>query len=216
MLGLAACKPMIPPPMVAFHNDTAADPKGATSAMVIIGFAGELLSSGLGFAVRVEHQQTTRTTLGVELTAGGGEGHWLVAARGYGRGTPRSRDWIAITYGAGLSYMDTGLVTAGLHGGVATSYVNEYAQPFLATGFALAVPLRQPHIAWGGIGCIGCDVATLPPVLETEVYWYSDAGAAFPVGDTGHQLSLDVGVGFPLLGETGLLSLSVAERYESE
>ncbi len=216
VLGLAACKPMIPPPMVAFHDDTAAAPKGATTGMVIVGFAGQPLSAGLGIAVRVEHQQTTRTTLGVELTGGSGEGHWLVAARGYGRGTPRSRDWIAVTYGAGLSYMDTGLVTGGLHGGLATSYVNDHAQPYLATGFALAVPLRQARVAWGGGGCPGCLEHTVTPVLETEVYWYSDAGGAFPVGETGHQLSLDVGVGVPLIGTTGIFSLSVGESYESE
>jgi hypothetical protein len=216
VLALAGCKPVIPPPMVAFHNDTAADPKGETSVMVIVGYAGLLLSSGLGVAVRVEHQQTTRTTVGVELTGGTDEGHWLVAARGYGRGTLRSRDWLAITYGAGLSYMDTGLVTGGLHGGGALSYVNQYAQPYLSSGFALAVPLRQPTVAWGGDGCITCNVPTEPPRLETEVYGFSDVGLAVPIGDSGHQLSLDVGAAFPIIGKTGLISLSVGERYESD
>jgi hypothetical protein len=213
---LAGCRALPPPPVVAFHGETAAAPRGSTTAMIVIGVAGQILGGdGYGLALRVEHQETTRTALGIELTGGRGlEGqrvgmrgeergprprHWLVAVRGYGRGTPRDERFVALTYGAGVSVMDMGLVTLTAHGGGALGYANEHASPFLGFGAAAALPLRRGR-PWG----------TGEKTAEPELYLYVDLGAAIALGDT-NRLSLDLGVIGALGAGEVLVGLSLAD-----
>jgi len=222
---LAACHALPPPPVVAFHGDTAAAPADTTTAMLVVGVAGQVLGGGgVGVAVRVERQQTDRTTVGLELTGGKGSGdgvgkHWLAALRAYGRGTPRTRDWVALTYGLGLSVMDVGLVTFTAHAGGAVSYPNDYVAPFLGAGLALALPIVKGE-PWGdrkiSAPCFGCsephsmEPPEPPDPVKADLYIYGDAGAAFMIGDK-NRLSIDAALVVPTQNKEGLLSLSLAD-----
>ena len=226
---LAGCKPLPPAPFVAFHGDTAASPRGTTTAMLVVGVAGELLGGGgVGTALRVEHQETTRTTLGLELVAGRGDSddhNLLFALRGYGRGTPRSHDTVALTYGLGISYLDVGLVTLTLHGGGAVSYPTTHASPFLGFGLATAIPLRRG----GRFGdnkiqapCFACSEPQepMPPEppdpVRADLFVYVDAGGVAILGASGNRISLDAGLAIPVRADEGLLSLSLADTQRFE
>ena len=64
-LVVAACKPLPPAPMVALHDSTAAAPVDTTTALVVVGLAGEVFGGdGLGVGFRLERQVTARTALG--------------------------------------------------------------------------------------------------------------------------------------------------------
>ncbi len=235
LLALAGCSRTLPPPMMAFHGDTSAEPRGATSAMLVVGLAGPSFYDAYGLAIRIEHQDTTRRTVGVELSGGSDNVEWMLSVRGYVRHTPRSHDWVAATYGIGVSYLSPGLVTGSIHAGAAVSYVNDSAQPFLASGLALAVPLRQATRDWHPpFPCLdqidplkrildaedspaGCtEEAREIPVFDTELFFVLDGGLAVPVGDTGNQLSLDIGVARGLLGDNKVQQASVAGRHTFE
>src|SRR5690348_10937961 len=129
---LAACHPLPPPPVFAPHVGTQPEEQGAVTAMVVVGAVTEMMGGdGWGIALRVERQQTDRTTIGGELTGGrGSEGEYedgttfkqaLIGVRAYGRMSPSDVDEIAFGYGVGLSWMRTGLVTATLQGSVIAS-----------------------------------------------------------------------------------------------
>ncbi len=223
---VAGCMPIPPPPMIPSHVSTAPETRGATTVMLVFGVAGQALGGGFGLAVRAEHQETDHTTLGVEL--GGGRGdeakrddgstfrHGLLAIRGYGRFSPGDHDWTALTYGAGLSIMRSGMVTGTLHGGASVAYVNGYAVPTLNAGLALAVPLIGGDAfgdTWTGPN-FG-EVEPEPPkralvVPHTRLSVYLDAGLVVPIERA--SLSLDVGAISPLNDSNGagLLELSVA------
>lgn len=228
-MALAACKPLPPPPVVAFHGVTEAGARGTTTAMLIVGIAGQVLGGGgAGVALRLEHQRTDRTAVGVELTGGSGSDddrsrYWLGAVRGYGR-TQLPTRFVAATYGLGLSVMDVGLVTLTVHGGGATSYPNQYLSPFLGAGFAAAVPLRRGR-PWGKAAedydfCFSCSEpqpkrssigeSSAEPV-RADLFYYVDLGAASSFGGTANQLSLDVAAMVPLRADEGILSLSIAD-----
>lgn len=227
LVALGACKPLTPPPAAMMHADTAAAPVDTTTVMLVIGNAGALWGGGIGAAVRVERQVTTRTSIGGEFVGGwGSDGtedgkRWLVGMRGFGRGTPRTHDWVAVTYGAGLSLMDVGMLSFTLHGGGAVSYPNDYVAPVLQTGLALAVPLRKGRGFGGTQGldlCLACTEPRTPtppsepaPSVHTELYWFADAGAVGLIGDTGNRVSLDVGFAQPLTNSEGVYAISVAD-----
>ena len=217
--------------MIPLHGTTAAEPRGETSVLVIAGFVSQALGGGgFGLAVRVQHQQTDRTALGLELTAGRGDADdtrlWLVALRGYGRGTPRSRDWVAITYGAGISVLNTGMTTLTAHGGAAVAWINDYWQPFFHAGLALAVPVNQGD-SFGDMDRESADIngfergdgALFAPVesrgVRPKLYLTLDPGFAVPIGDTGHTLSLDLAIATGIRKDSGgLFSLSVADQID--
>ena len=218
--------------MVAFHGDTASVERDTTTAMLVIGFAGPLLGGGgFGVAVRVERQQTGRTAIGAELTAGrgsieDGEDLWLLALRGYGRTELASSRYVAVTYGAGLSLMSVGMVTVTAHGGGAVSAPNEYVSPYLGAGLAAAIPLRRGR-AFGmrpGTdpcpGCFGAPImpthGTEPPVpVKSELYGYGDLGTATTFGGTANQLSLDVGFAMPIIHDVpAVIPLSLADAHD--
>lgn len=142
--------------MMALHADTTAAPVESTTVMVIVGIAGTFLGGGgWGVALRGEHQVTNRTAIGIELTGGTGDEahttkddkaeykHELFAFRGYGRFSPRAHDWLALHYGAGLTLMDTGLVSFTAHAGGAVAYTNDSISPVLQLGLATSLPLRD-------------------------------------------------------------------------
>lgn len=196
--------------------------------LVLGGVAQGIGGTGLGAAVRVQHQQTDRTTLGLELAGGRGEGDntklSMVALRGYGRTTVGDRDWLAVTYGAGISVLSTGMVSVGAHAGTAVSYPNDHFVPYLAVGVAVVTPivegdsfgdmeqdidrpqdaLRGPTIAPHGSGT--------RRGVRTNAYLTFDPGFVVPLGDTGHALSLDVGLAVGARRGTGFASLSLADR----
>lgn len=198
--------------------------------LLVVGFVSQVLGGGgFGVAVRVEHQATDRTALGVELTGGRGDADstklTMLAVRGYGRGTPQAHDWIAITYGAGVSWLSTGMWTLTAHGGVAASYPNRYFEPYLATGLALAVPVTQGE-SFGDmdreVPMLGAGLGETPtthamgaseaPGVRPNLYLTFDPGFVVPLGDTGHALSLDLGIATGLARRGGFVSLSVADQ----
>ena len=232
-LLVSGCHVLPPPPLLPLHATTAPDERGATTAMVVVGTAGQLLfgGDGWGIALRVERQETTRTALGVELSGGRGDQayntdrslfrHWLVGVRGYGRrsSSSASNAPLAIVYGAGLSLTASGLVTGTLDGGVVASYVNDHAVPVGMVGVALAVPLRRgrPYAA------PPFEVSLGPPepgqerarteytTPRTELYLALGLGLVVPVGDTGNQLSIDLSLGRAMRDRSGIGSLSIAD-----
>lgn len=228
------------------HADTAAAPRGATTAMLVVGLYSQILGGdGVGVAVRVEHQETARTAVGLELGGGRGEAslgssasvdrgpvrHWLIAARTYGRFTPREHDFVALTYGGGLSVMDTGLVALTLHGGGAISYPNRYLVPVAAAGLAASIPLRAggplggedpapaaPPLGMAGLrphahGPSGPPAPASNKIPKADLFPYVDAGLVIPIGDTGNRLSLDLGLAAALQSDTVLISLSAADAH---
>ena len=209
------------------HGTTAANPEGETSVLLVLGVVSQVLGgAGLGLAVRLEHQQTAQTALGIELAGGRGEADsrkvTLFALRGYGRGSPRGHDWVAIGYGAGVSFLDTGMTTLTSHGGVAVSYVNDYFEPYLGAGLALAVPLSQGET----FGDMDDDTAIMvdpgpphpisgtPRGVATNVYLTIDPGFVVPVGHSGHDLSLDLGFATGLGRSGAFFTASLADRRE--
>jgi len=235
-LVTAGCYVVPPPPLLPLHATTAADERGTTTAMIVVGTAGQLLfgGEGWGIALRVEHQETTRTALGVELSGGrGNQGtfsdrsvfrHWLVGLRGYGRRSSTGPPEDAPPrpgYGAGPSLTASGLVTGTLDGGVAASYVNDYAVPVVMAAAGLAVPLRRgrpfaerPVELWIGPPEPGMDRTsrrTQYKTPRTEIYLVGGLGLVVPVGDTGNQLSLDVSLGRAMRDHSGIGALSIAE-----
>lgn len=217
-LALAACHPLPPAPMVASHLGSGLAPRGTTTGMVVVGIAGELLGGdGLGLALRVEHQTSDATTLGVELGGGrGNEGevphvnhHWLVMARGYGRTISTGHDWVGATYGVGASVMSTGMVTVTAQGGGIVSYPNAYVVPVLEVGGALAIAVRRG--APFGDGLKGADRETGPQLPPRAVFYAWSAGeVAVPLGDTGATLSAALALALALGQDEMILALSGA------
>ena len=192
---------------------------------VLQGIGGD----GLGAAVRVQHQQTDRTSLGLEMAAGRGDGDdtklSMVAFRGYGRTTVREHDWFSVTYGAGISLLSTGMVSLGAHAGTAVSYPNDHFVPYLAIGVAVVTPIVEGN----SFGDMEDEIDPPPPPVvgpegpvphvysgrrgaRSNLYLTIDPGFVVPLGDTGHALSLDVGLAFGARGGTGFEALSIADR----
>jgi hypothetical protein len=234
VLCAAGCKVVPPPPMIAMQGTTAAAPRGETSVLIVVGVVSQVLGGGgIGMALRVQHQQTERTALGAELTAGRGEADdtrlWLFALRGYGRLTPRTHDWVAINYGAGISVLSTGMTTLTAHGSGAVAWINDYWQPYLSLGLALAVPLNQGE-SFGdmeravadinGFEQRGAGEGGLFAPAETRgvrptLYMTFDPGFAVPIGSTGHTLSLDLSIANRLNGKgEGVFALSAADQID--
>lgn len=228
---------MPPMPVIPFHATTAADPKGETTVSVVFGVATQALGGGgFGLALRMEHQQTDRTSLGVEVTGGkfeaDDENLWLFAVRGYGKGTPREHDWTAVTYGAGLSVLTTGMLSLQIHGGGAIAYPNDVLVPYLTTGLAASVPLiygrpfghlrdaerhgwarkrRGPLLA-GAIPFAVKDASEGPPKpLRSEIYFYGGLGFGLSVGDSGNIVSLDFSLAAALREDAGYVALSLGD-----
>src|SRR5262245_59787581 len=154
LLAVAACQPLPPPPAIPLHAGTQADREGTTTAMLVVGCAGELLGGGgCGAGVRVERQASERTAVGLELTGGYGERaeyedgemfrHWLVAIRAYGRFSPAGDHSVALGYGLGFGVMATGAFIATLHAGYAFGQGDGGVEPVGGLSFAIAAPLLR-------------------------------------------------------------------------
>ena len=238
LLVLAACKALPPPPALPPHAGTAPEREGATTAMIVVGIAGEPLGGGgWGTALRIEHQTTERTTLGIELTGGRGTdklvddanhefSQWLVGGRVYGRSlvTRDDRD-LAVAYGLGLSYLKSGALTATLNGGFVFAYANPTLVPVAGLGLALAVPLLQGSRY--GDTPFGLDFGEPMPRPQgkpfappeqtnlarprTELFVAFDLGFLVPLGSTGNTISADVGAAFAPRANDLVLSLSAAD-----
>jgi hypothetical protein len=223
-LVLAGCHALPPPPVIAPHAGVEMDREGATTAVVVIGFAGELLGGGgIGVALRVENQTTERTVLGVELTGGLGDlvsgedgenfNQNLIAIRGYGRSVvfDRARDLLA-TYGAGLAAMTSGLLAASVHAGVVAGYPNQYLEPVAAVGVALAVPLVA-GAPYGAAISEHPQVSPPPPRHHTDfpIFAFNNAPTkptlATPVTDV--FLAVDVGVVVPVASTGNRVSVDL-------
>jgi hypothetical protein len=232
----AACRALPPAPVVPFHASTAAEAPDEVTVSVVVGLVMQPLGgAGFGLAFRLEQQRTDRTALGGELTAGWVEADddtfWMFAFRGYGQSTPRTHDWVALTYGAGFSVLTTGMVSLQLHGGGAVAYPNEYVVPYLSTGVAASLPIIDGapfgHLtgehrrgAWradparrvAGAVPFDWESRNLEPVpLKSEFYVYGSIGTAVPLGDTGNALSLDFGVAESLRDGAPFFGLSLAD-----
>jgi hypothetical protein len=223
--------------MVPFHASTAAEAVDEVTLSLVVGVAMQGLGGiGLGSAIRVERQETERTALGAEITIGyldaDGTKLWLFALRGYGQSTPRTHDWSALTYGAGVSVLTSGMVSLQLHGGGAISHPNDYVAPYLSAGLAASFPIidgtpfghleedpdvtatrdRLAREADGGVP-YGPWAPPQPDrvTLRSEFYVYATIGTVVPLGDTGNALSLDFGLAKPLRDDTGYVGLSLAD-----
>lgn len=187
--------------------------------MLIVGAAVQALGgTGLGVAVRIEHQVTDRTSIGFDVMGGRVDGdevvidgdtkpvkHTVISVRGFGRGSPRTHDWTAITYGLGFTWMDTGLLTAALQGGLAVSAPNDVFVPYVTLGVAPVLVLSQGAPFGVSHGSQGKETP------RSDVFVYGDVGFVVPLGDTENRLSLDLALAQTLLRRDGLWSLSVAD-----
>ena len=243
LVVLVGCHPLPPPPVFAPHAPTEPEEQGAVTAMVVVGAVTEMMGGdGWGIAVRVERQQTDRTTIGGELTGGrGSEGEYedgttfrqsLIGVRAYGRTSPSKDDEIAFSYGAGLSWMRTGLVTATLQTSFIASRPSDVLVPLAAVSFALAIPLvhgraygdKPMNLNFGEPE----PVAHRDPILrdgklilpsespryhvpKLDFYFGLDLGVIVPFGDTGNGLSLDLGAAVPVRAHELLMSASAAD-----
>lgn len=225
VICLCACKVLPPPPVVPLHDTTAAGPRGETSVVFVVGMVSQVLGGGgIGVAVRLQHQQTDRTLLGGELTVGRGDADddklWLFALRGYGKLTPRTHDWAALHYGAGVSVLSTGMTTVTAHAAGQVAWINDYWEPYLGAGLALSVPVIEGR-PFGDMETdnVGPELGGHPLVtdvepqpLRTRLYLTLVPGFAVPIGDTGHLLSLDLGMATSInRTKGGFVSLSLAD-----
>ncbi|MFN0252247.1 MAG: hypothetical protein ACKV2T_35560 [Kofleriaceae bacterium] len=236
-ITLFACRALPPAPMVPFHASTAAEAVDEVTLSLVVGVAMQGLGGvGLGGAIRVERQDTERTALGAELGIGwidaDGTKLWLFALRGYGKSTPRAHDWVALTYGAGVSVLTSGMVSLQLHAGGAIAHPNDYVVPYLSAGLAASLPIidgapfghldegpdvratRERHAreAKGDVPYGPWAPKQPDPVhLRSELYVYGSIGTVVPLGDTGNALSLDFGVAKPLRDDTAFAGLSLAD-----
>jgi hypothetical protein len=233
LLGLAACHALPVPPLVAPMTPLDPADRGATTAMLVVGVAGQGIGGGgLGVAVRVERQTTDRTTLGLELSGGRGDEirddtradyrMWIVGARAYGRtmSSAGGGDVTGYTYGAGLAWMRTGAWVAQLHAGVAGELGSEHAAALGDFGLALAVPLVHGH-AYGDIPFSfmpgppepGLPRAS-PPAPElgypcADLYLTTGLGAAGRASS--NALTLDLGFAFALRAKQVVWALMLAD-----
>jgi hypothetical protein len=219
LLALAACKVLPPPPVIAPHAGVEMDREGTTSALVVFGYAGELLGGGgIGVALRVEHQTTEHTVLGVELTGGYGDKvvdakeqpfhPILLALRTYGRSAivAAERDFLT-TYGVGLGVLTTGALIGSVHAGVAIGYPNDLLEPIAALGVAIATPLLRgepygvplfhsttPAPRHGDMPGFNFDTSggTSVATPSTELFIGLDLGVVAGIGSS-NRLSFDLG-----------------------
>jgi hypothetical protein len=216
LLLIAGCRALPPPPLVTMQHDTAADPRGETTGMLVVGIVteGGIGGSGFGLAFRVEHQQTDRTAVGVEIAGGAGDGGdrrlYLIAVRGYGRTTPRSHNWIALTYGLGFTALNTEMLTLGVHGGGAVSYPNETASPYLHIGLAGVLPIRKGR----AFGSPNGSPVTNPEdfQIRPSLFKYGEIGLVVPVVDTGNELSAALAGALGAGAGLGTLTVGASKR----
>lgn len=225
IIAFGGCSAVPPPPLVPFHSTTAAEERGTTSAMLILGAAGQPLGMGFGAAVRIEHQATDRTALGFDIVAGRGldtvkpEPKLFVGVRGFGRTNPTTRDWLAVTYGAGLSYLDSGNLSVSLQLGGAVAATNETFVPYATLGVAPVLVLRRGRgysTDAASIGCIACsakDELSRPEAEapRSEVFLHGGAGFVGYLSDE-RRLSLDLGLAYALRDGSPVMSMSLAGR----
>ena len=216
-VAAAACHPLPPPPMVALHDDTAAPRVGTTSGLLVIGMAGDLGGGGWGTALRVEQQVSRTTAIGGEVAIGRGDdgvGHDLdlLAVRGYGQSTPIGRPWVAAVYGAGVTWLSSGLFTVGGFAGGAVSVPDGYVAPYLQLGVAPVLVVRRGGAY--GQRCMACDQPPVAP--RSDVYGVADVGLVGRIGNRGNRLSVDLGAAVTARGRETLMGLSVADGQRFE
>ena len=233
-LAFPTCRAMPPAPNVSAPADPTAPARDTTTLTVVAGLVGASEGTGMGFAFRFERQVTEDTTVGIELTAGRGTErtrpdepvtsdleHDLFAVRGYGR-YELVDGYVAATYGAGLSYFDTGMVTATVHGGVILGVTNDYVTPVLPLGLAIAVPVRTGR----RFGLYDqTDPADRSPIgkwdrsprfPQSEVYPLLGLGLIGNVASTGNYLSIDVALALGLRSADGIATITVSDTQRFE
>lgn len=213
-VGLAACRPLPPAPLVALHDDTAADRVGTTTGMLIVGMAGDVGGGGWGVAFRVRHQVSRTTALGGELLIGRGDDGErrdidLIALRGLGQSGDPDHRWAALTYGVGATWTSTGSLSLNGFGGGAISYPNDYFSPYLQVGVAPVWVARRGD-RYGDARCQGDDCAVqVAAAPRSELYLLIDAGMVGHLGSGGNRLGIDVGLAYG--GDDGFFALSIGD-----
>jgi hypothetical protein len=209
-LGLAVgggCAPISPPPLFARHHGAGADPEGAVVVTLAAGIGGADLGGGFGVELRASWQATEAVAVGVGLGgAMGGDpvpardptrddedddeeglapATRLFALRLFGRATPPAADWVAATFGAGVSLTDGGLFALTLDaGGVVSGTIAGTVEPSLGVAAALSLPLTQ------GRGLLSGGEVKLP---ASTVYLGGSLGLAIHLGDTENVVSTELG-----------------------
>ncbi|HEY4058731.1 MAG TPA: hypothetical protein VGM39_19090 [Kofleriaceae bacterium] len=217
-LLLAACRPLPPVPTLPVHASTEGAGEGETTAIIVLGFAGSPLGGGgWGGALRIEHQYTDATTLGVELTGGAAAQkvknehddyfrQWLLGARGYGRSRIGGSRYADYTYGVGLAVMGSGSLVTEVHAGGLVGYPNDYVEPQLQASVALSVPVLS-GTNYGG-------ESQHRPGMPYDVFFVLDGGAIVHPRDS-NSISLDVGVADPMINDDLILGVTAADAFNA-
>ena len=169
--------------------------------------------------MRFEHQTTDRTAIGFDVTVGRGydttepEPTWFVGVRGFGRTNIASRDWAAVTYGAGLSYLDSGNLSASLQLGGAVAATNETFVPYATLGIAPVLVLRRGRAYSMDASDIGNDEDSPPDRKppRSDVFLYGGAGFVGYLTEQ-RRLSLDLVLAYAIRRGAPLTAVSLAGR----
>jgi hypothetical protein len=213
----SGCIAVPPPPLVAMHTDTAADPKGETTVMVVAGVVMQGLGgAGVGFALRIEHQQLARTAVGLELSGGYADTEkrmkaphqefYAFALRGYGRSQLGAHDWTCATYGLGVAVLTTGMVAVNGHAGLAVSYPNDNVTPLLHVGISHAQPLRG-----------GSDFGDMDDHgVHASTFLYGGMSLLKQVNDSRHTTSFELAMAYSLTRSAPLFAVSAADAIRAD
>jgi len=218
---LAACTPLPPPPVLPTHAFAMPDDRGTTTAMVVVGIAEQPLGGGgFGMALRVEHQQTDRTTLGIELTGGVQDGKvayadgslhkvTLLGLRGYGRWA--GTDNLGVAYGVGLTLLNTGALIGQIHGGGLVGADNGTVGTVAQVALALSIPILRGTLYGAqplSFNRGAPETPTLTP-LRTDLWASFDVAGLAALGDH-ERVAIDAAIALPLVGDDALVGLSFA------
>jgi hypothetical protein len=189
----ASCTPLTPPPLFARHAGAAPDAKGTVTVVLAVGIGVAGMSGGMGLELRARWQTADDLALGLGAGYAWGDGDpdetvtttRLVALRLFGQASPFGTDAAAVTFGAGLGGVNTGLRYATLDAGaVASGTIADTVEPSLGIALAAAFPIVQ-GAPFGSRGS--------PRLPTTTFYVGASLGLALHFGGTKNVLSGEVG-----------------------
>ncbi len=184
-----ACAPLSPPPLFARHAGAAPDAKGAVTVTLAVGIGGATLSGGTGLALAARWQADGELALGAAAGYGWGDGDpdetvattHLLGLRLFGQVDPFGTEHAALTFGAGVGGLNTGVRAFSLDAGAVTSAtLGDTLEPSLGVAAALSVPIVQ-GLPFGRRG---------DPVLPTTTFYVGgNVGLALHFGDSRNVIS---------------------------
>jgi len=192
-LVLAACTPIVPPPLMARHHGPGRDEKGTFSVTVAAGIGASATAGGLGFELRARWQAYDDVAFGLGLGMAYGDADpaetvgdvKIFALRAFTAANPFPTDDVGFTAGAGLSTMNTGLFAFSLDAGaVVGATIADTIEPSLGLSGAVAIPIAQGR-PFG---------ARAEPLLPTTTFYYGGSlDLAVHLGSTRNVLAAEAG-----------------------